>query len=72
MKDRKNQTVSRREFLASAGGAAAAATLVPRYVLGGRGYTAPSDQLNIGMVGTGGQGMHNLKNLLRQDELLNF
>ena len=69
MKDRKNQTVSRREFLASAGGAAAAATLVPRYVLGGRGYTAPSDQLNIGMVGTGGQGMHNLKNLLRQDDV---
>jgi predicted dehydrogenase len=69
MKKGKEQAVTRRKFLASAGGAAAAATIVPRYVLGGKGFTAPSDQLNIAMIGTGGQGMQNLRNLLRQDDV---
>jgi predicted dehydrogenase len=69
MKKVKEQKGSRRKFLAAAGGAAAAAALVPRYVLGGREFTAPSDLLNIAMIGTGGQGMQNLRNLLRQDDL---
>ncbi|MDZ7372312.1 MAG: Gfo/Idh/MocA family oxidoreductase [candidate division KSB1 bacterium] len=56
-------TISRRQALQTLT-TAAAVTLVPRYVLGGSGYTAPSDKLNIAMIGTGGQGMWNLKNIL--------
>lgn len=37
-------------------------TLVPRHVLGGVGYTAPSDKLNIAGVGVGGVGRSYLKN----------
>ncbi len=55
-KDEKG--ISRRKFV---GGIAAAAgiTIVPRYVLGGRGYQAPSDKLNIACIGPGGMGGNN-------------
>ena len=43
--------ISRRDFLASTA-AAAAFTIVPRHVLGGRGYTPPSENLNIAAIGT--------------------
>ena len=48
-------TVSRRDFVGSSA-AAAAFTIVPRHVLGGPGYTAPSDKLNIACIGVGGMG----------------
>ena len=46
---------SRRKFVRQAGLAAAAFTIVPRFVLG-RGYRAPSDTLNIAGIGVGGKG----------------
>ncbi len=36
--------------------AMAAASVVPRSVLGGRGYTAPSDRLTYAVIGVGGMG----------------
>lgn len=45
--------LSRRRWL---GVAAAAATIVPRHVLGGQGHTPPSEKLRIAGVGVGGQG----------------
>jgi predicted dehydrogenase len=51
-------TVSRREFVATTAGAAAAFMIVPRHVLG-RGFQAPSDVLNIATVGVGGMGGNN-------------
>jgi len=47
--------VSRREFLAGAA-AASSFIIVPRHVLGGPGYQAPSDKLNIACIGIGGKG----------------
>ena len=46
-------SIDRRHFL-KVGGAAALFTLVPRKVLGGPGYVAPSDQLTKGIIGVGG------------------
>jgi len=60
---------SRRDFLARTVAAAGAFTIVPRYVLGARGYTAPSDKLNIAVVGAGGQGKHNIRALLREADV---
>jgi predicted dehydrogenase len=54
MKD--NQTVNRRNFLKTSLLGAAAITIVPRHVLGGPGYTAPSDMLTKGIIGVGGMG----------------
>ncbi|NLA48358.1 MAG: Gfo/Idh/MocA family oxidoreductase, partial [Bacteroidales bacterium] len=46
----------RRDFLRKTGAATVAFTVVPRFVLGGRGYTAPSDQITKGIIGVGGMG----------------
>ena len=54
--------ISRREFLTTAAATGAAFTIVPRHVLG-RGYTPPSDKLNIAGVGVGGMGKINMLNL---------
>ncbi len=53
----------RRNFLKSAALSATAFTIVPRHVLGGPGYQAPSDTLNIAGVGVGGMGKSNLSKL---------
>lgn len=52
----KTSVVSRRTFVRTAAAAAGAAMIVPRKVLGGPGYKAPSDTLNIGAIGVGGRG----------------
>lgn len=55
-------TVTRRQFLGTAA-AATAFTVVPRHVLGGAKFVAPSEKVNIAIVGTGGQGRTNLRGL---------
>jgi myo-inositol 2-dehydrogenase / D-chiro-inositol 1-dehydrogenase len=52
----KNNHSGRRDFLRKTTAAALALTIVPRHVLGGRGYQAPSDQLTKGIIGVGGMG----------------
>jgi predicted dehydrogenase len=49
------KSISRREFMGRSALAAAGLMIVPRHVLG-RGYTAPSDLLNMGCVGAWGRG----------------
>jgi predicted dehydrogenase len=56
--------ISRRGFLTRAAGAAVGLTALPRYVLGNSGFTAPSEKLNVAVIGAGGQGMNNMKALL--------
>ncbi len=63
----KKSTISRRKFLGGAATAVAGFTIVPRHVLGGVGYQAPSDTLNIAGVGIGGMGHSNLNNLKSQN-----
>jgi predicted dehydrogenase len=47
--------------------AATAFTLVPRHVLGGSGYQAPSDTLNLAGIGVGGVGKSYLKGVDSQN-----
>ena len=54
---------SRRAFLKQGAAAAASFTIVPRHVLGGQGQVAPSDKVNIALVGAGGQGRTNVRSL---------
>lgn len=49
--------VNRREFLFRSAAAGVGLTIVPRHVLGGRGYLPPSDQLTKGIIGTGEMGL---------------
>ena len=53
-KDKKK--LSRRKFIKAAGVLATGFTIVPRHILGGVGFIAPSDKLNIAGVGAGGRG----------------
>lgn len=61
--NRHDGKISRRVFMGSAATAAAIFTIVPRYVLGGPGYTPPSEKLNIAFIGAGGQGERNIAQL---------
>ena len=56
--------LNRREFLAPAAAAGIALTLVPRHVLGGPGYVAPSDKINLAYIGCGTQGTREMLQLL--------
>src|SRR5262249_51515894 len=57
---------SRRKFIRNVAIVVAGLTIVPRSVMG-RGFTAPSDRLNIAAVGVGGQGRTNLVNLATEN-----
>ena len=59
---------TRRTFLKDGAAAGAAFTIVPRHVLGGPGQVAPSDKVNIALVGAGGQGRTNLRPLFDQPD----
>jgi predicted dehydrogenase len=52
----KRDKITRRKFVAGTTGAAVGAMIVPRHALGGPGFVAPSDKLNVAVVGCGGQG----------------
>ena len=52
--------LTRRQFVATASTLAAGVMIVPRHVLGGAGYRAPSDRVNVAVVGVGGMGMNNM------------
>lgn len=60
MKSKKNLN-SRRSFIKN-GVAAASIMIVPRNVLGGPGFIAPSDQLNLAAIGAGGKGASDINN----------
>jgi len=60
-------TTNRRQFITVAS-AAAAVAIVPRHVLGGPGFVAPSDKVNVAIVGVGGQGRHNLRALFHEED----
>jgi predicted dehydrogenase len=51
----KKSKVSRRDFIRNTSLTFAAITIVPRHVLG-RGFTPPSDKINLGFIGLGKQG----------------
>ncbi|MRG46899.1 gfo/Idh/MocA family oxidoreductase [Chitinophaga sp. SYP-B3965] len=58
--------ISRRKFI---GNAAALSTflILPRHVLGGKGFTAPSDKINLGFIGAGRRAL-NLKDSFKPIE----
>ncbi len=56
---------SRRNFLKTTTMAAAGFIILPRHVLGGRGYTAPSDRLTIASIGVGGKGESDIANFYK-------
>lgn len=66
MKPKMN--LSRREFVGTAA-AAAAFTIIPRHVLGGLGFVAPNDKLNIAYIGCGTQGIREMVSLIKNPKI---
>lgn len=53
--------ISRRDLLKMTASAALGFTIVPRHVLGGQGYTPPSEQITRAIIGCGGMGRGHLR-----------
>ncbi len=62
-KYKKQENLSRRKFIENSAKAAVLFTIVPRHVLGGNGYTPPSDMVNIAGIGLGNQGGSDLSRM---------
>ena len=62
MKENSKQ-ITRRQFIGTTGAVAAGLTILPSSVISGLGHRAPSDKLNIAVVGIGGMGNTNLRNV---------
>src|SRR6185312_7484523 len=58
----------RKTFLKNTLLSAAAITIVPRHVLGGNGYIAPNDRINLGFIGTGKQARGLMKGMSKLAE----
>jgi predicted dehydrogenase len=56
---------SRRGFIKKGLTIAAGFYIVPRHVLGGRGFTAPSDRLTVAGIGVGGKGQSDLNEFFK-------
>ena len=56
---------SRRNFIKTTALAAAGFMIVPRHVLGGPGYLAPSDRLQLAGIGAGGKGGSDIASIVK-------
>lgn len=67
-KDQGSSAMSRSRFIGTTAAAAAAFTIVPRHVLGGPGYQAPSDMVNVAGIGVGAQGGSDIQRICDPDD----
>src|SRR2546425_4062642 len=63
------QALSRRKFLLAGGAATTAFTIVPRHVLGGPGFVAPSEKITVAYIGCGTQGPREMPAMLAMPEI---
>ncbi len=63
------QGVSRRDFMKASALSAAGFMIVPRHVLGGKGFVPPSDKVNVGIIGAGGRGRQNTAGMLKLEDV---
>ena len=59
MSKRKSDN-TRRDFIKNSALALGGFYILPRHVLGGKGFTAPSDKLQVAGIGAGGKGESDL------------
>ncbi len=61
--------LNRRTFIKNTVSAGVALSVVPAHVLGGPGRIAPSDKINVALIGSGTQALKQLPGWLSRDEL---
>src|SRR5688572_32132188 len=62
--------ITRRRFVAETGKIGLGVMIVPRHVLGGVGFQAPSDTINFAVVGLGGMGKENAEPLAQTENFV--
>jgi predicted dehydrogenase len=65
LNDKSDLNSSRRDFLKNSAITAAGFMILPRHVLGGKGFVAPSDRLVVAGVGAGGKGQSDIANFFK-------
>jgi hypothetical protein len=60
----ESSSINRRKFVEVMSAGALAFTILPRHVLGGKNFVAPSDKINLAYIGIGTQGIRELLPLL--------
>src|SRR6266699_2074221 len=65
----KNKKISRRKFMLTGGAAATAFAIVPRHVLGGAGFTPPSEKITVAHIGCGTQGLREMVGMLAMPQI---
>jgi hypothetical protein len=65
-----SKKISRRKFIGTSGTVAAGLTILPSSVISGLGHKAPSDKLNIAVVGIGGVGESNLNAVKKSENIV--
>ena len=64
----KKSSLSRRKFVEMTAASAIGFTILPRHVLGGKNFIAPSDKITLAYIGVGTQGIRELLPLLASDQ----
>ncbi len=67
VKTEGSKALSRRNFIGKASAATAGFMIVPRNVLGGKGYKSPSDMINVAGIGIGARGAADVRGLCDPD-----
>src|SRR5271169_6073108 len=68
MKSSITKKINRRHFLKAAGTAIVLPSILPSSVFGGDGNTAPSNRINLGVIGMGWQGPANTQSFLAETD----
>src|SRR5204863_5041628 len=63
------KALSRRKFIAQSSAAAVGVSIVPRRILGGPRYVAPSEKINMAFIGVGAQGFRVMLHFLGQPDV---
>src|SRR3954453_20317791 len=61
--------LSRRQLMVTGGVAATAFTIVPRHVLGGAGFVAPSEEITLACIGFGSQAIREIGGILASPDV---
>ncbi len=69
MKTISKNDMPRRQFIKGTAMSSVGLMILPRHVIGGKGYIPPSDMVNIGIVGAGGQSMFSINELLKLKDI---
>lgn len=61
--------LNRRKFISQTVATGVGLSIIPSYVMAGKGKTAPSDKINVALIGSGTQALKQLPGWLKRDEL---